>query len=294
MGMVSKWCFSLLLIVSSKAFALPTERPPFVRNENAVTFFVFIPSYNNEKWVESNLESLFSQTYTNWVAYYVNDCSSDMTRASVERYVKDRGFQDKVTIINNTVRKRAMANYVDAIAHAPRRSVVVSYDGDDRFEHPRVLENLAAIYADPAVWMTYGTYRPEPDTFHHVCAPLPKKVMKHRLFRKYKWVTSQLRTFYAELFLKVSVKDLKYYGKSKKYKEFYGQYVPTACDLAMMFPMLEMASLGHIFYVKEVNYVYNLHDANDRTANRKLQSKMAHYVRGLKRYKPLKRLFTGV
>jgi glycosyltransferase involved in cell wall biosynthesis len=261
--------------------------------DDGVEFFVFIPSYNNEKWCERNLEALFSQTYTNWTMYYIDDCSSDKTGEFVEKYVKDRGFENKCTIVHNSVRKRAMANYCEAIKHAKPHAVVVSYDGDDFLFGKRVLEKLANIYKDPNVWMTYGSYRPEPSKGFPgcICRKLPQKVMKHRLFRKYKWVTSQLRTFYAALFNKIDQKDLKYYGKDIKYKGFRGQFVPTTCDLAMMFPMLEMASKGHICYVKDVIYIYNRYNFNDCVVNGKLQIKMDHYIRAKKRYRPLERLF---
>jgi glycosyltransferase involved in cell wall biosynthesis len=293
MSSIKHWIFILVVSLFGFSAALQASQVPFAKKEiqKPVEFFVFIPSYNNEKWVERNLEALFSQNYTNWVAYYVDDCSSDKTALLVENYVKARGFQDKVTIVHNPVRKFAMANYVHAIAHCPSHKVVVSYDGDDFFAHDKVLEKLARIYANPKVWMTYGTYVSEPELAPCVCKKLPKKVMKHRQFRKYKWVTSQLRTFYAALFSKIRLSDLKYKGKSAAFKSYKGQYVPSSCDLAMMFPMLEMASKGHIYYVKEVIYIYNRHNANDCVANRPLQGEMDHYVRKLKRYKPLKRLF---
>ena len=61
--------------------------------------FVVIPSFNNSRWCEDNLESVFFQTYRNWTVYYVDDCSTDGTGDAVEAYVEKRGMRDKCRII---------------------------------------------------------------------------------------------------------------------------------------------------------------------------------------------------
>ena len=285
-----KWCISAFIVFLQCFQEVSAAGVP---EQKAVEFFVFIPSYNNEKYCKRNLEALFSQTYTNWKMYYIDDCSSDKTGEIVEAYVRERGFADKCTIVHNPMRKRAMANYVEAIKHADPHAVVVSYDGDDYLASRKVLSKLARIYQNPRVWMTYGSYVPEPSVGYPpcICRPIPKKVMKQRLFRKYKWVTSQLRTFYAALFNKVDDRDLRYCGAKKVYKSYRNQYVPSACDLAMMFPMLEMASRGHIYYVKDVIYIYNRNNCNDCFVDRQLQATIDSYVRSKTPYRPLKKLF---
>ena len=52
-------------------------------NEN--TKFVFIiPSFNNEKWIENNLNSIINQKYNNWNVIYINDNSNDKTQEIYE------------------------------------------------------------------------------------------------------------------------------------------------------------------------------------------------------------------
>ena len=86
MGILAIFC---LLFTSS----LVAEDPP-------LEFFVVIPSYNNSKWYDKNLESVFSQTYQNWKLFYVDDHSSDNTGELVEQYVQARGMGKKCTIPN--------------------------------------------------------------------------------------------------------------------------------------------------------------------------------------------------
>ena len=38
---------------------------------------VLIPNYNNGPYLKEALDSLFAQTYTNFIIYFVDDCSTD-------------------------------------------------------------------------------------------------------------------------------------------------------------------------------------------------------------------------
>ena len=96
------------------------------------------------------------------------------------------------------------------------------------------------------------------------------------LYRKYFWYASHLRTFRHDLWLSVNPNDLL----NKK-----GQYFSVAWDLAIMFPMLEMAGSRQDF-LKELLYVYN--DQNpicDHKIRRREQLLAAKEIRRKKRYK---------
>ena len=57
-------------------------------------FAVIIPSRNNSRWCERNLEALRAQTYDNWHAIYINDASTDDTREKVEQFIKKHQLED--------------------------------------------------------------------------------------------------------------------------------------------------------------------------------------------------------
>ncbi|HFU4011462.1 glycosyltransferase [Streptococcus suis] len=55
---------------------------------------IIIPIYNVEKYVERCLDSVLSQTYTNWEAILVNDGSPDQSAAIAQKFVnRDERFQ---------------------------------------------------------------------------------------------------------------------------------------------------------------------------------------------------------
>ena len=78
------------------------------------------------------------------------------------------------------------------------------------------------------------------------CIELPQNVIENNSIRKFKWVTTHLRTFYAGLFKKIKLEDLL----------MDGEFFPRCADLSTMFPMIEMAGY-HIKFIPEVLYLYN-------------------------------------
>src|SRR5437868_3721405 len=57
---------------------------------------IIIPSYNNCKWYERNLQSALSQNYTNFRVIYTDDCSTDGTGGLVEQYLLENDVDKKV------------------------------------------------------------------------------------------------------------------------------------------------------------------------------------------------------
>lgn len=254
----------------------------FAKMPSKIDFVVVIPSYNNEQYCLHNLNSLAKQTYPFWKAIYINDASTDRTGALVEAFIKSRNLQDRIEVVHNAKNVGAMANFYNWINKIAPEKVVVHLDGDDRLAHPQVLETLAKVYADKKTWVTYGSYRPEPDDFVRVCKPLPESVLKKNSFRDHEWVTSHLRSYYAKLFHNIKKQDFM----------VNGAFVPMACDLAIMFPILEQASDGHIRYIPEELYIYNYQTPiNDEKKNYNLILDMDKKIRKKHRYKKLKNLF---
>ncbi|MBS0655256.1 MAG: glycosyltransferase family 2 protein [Verrucomicrobia bacterium] len=264
-----KWLFLFLLSLGSLC-ARPIE------------FVIISPSYNNAGVCERSLQSIASQTYPHWSLLYVNDCSTDHTVHLVDTFIRNNHLSHKCKVITNNKRRGAMANWYRAIKSLRPKKIVVCLDGDDHFAHEQVLARLAEVYANKKVWMTYGNYRSDPDTIPSVCEPFSKKAMKKRAFRSLPWAASHLRTFYAGLFQKIRRQSFRHRGK----------FVPVCCDLAMMFPMLEMASKGHIRFIPEVLYIHNNHTPfNDYKTRLREQLKVDRKIRHKARYKPLKKLF---
>jgi len=247
-----------------------------------VEFAIISPSYNNERYCLRHLESIKSQTYPHWHLYYTNDSSTDRTGLLVESYILKHNISSKCTIVHNTKRKGAMANIYSMVSKVSPTTIIVHIDGDDALAHPKVLETLAKVYQDPKIWVTYGNYKIHPKEVPSECRPFPEHILKNNGFRFYHWSASHVKTYYATLFHKINKKDLMYNGK----------FVHVASDVAFMMPICEMASNGHIKFIPEILYIYNIENPlNDDTTKRQEVVEVDRAIRDKKRYKPLKKLF---
>ena len=92
------------------------------------------------------------------------------------------------------------------------------------------------------------------------------------------WRTSHLKTFYAWLFKKIRTEDLRYEDK----------WIDPTSDLAIMWPIIEMAGPLHSKFIPDVLYVYNLQNPlNDCKVNAEKQAEMARMLAARPPYKRL-------
>lgn len=247
-------------------------------------FYIIIPSYNNEEWCIKNIQSIVNQRYPHWKAVVINDCSTDKTGLLLEKYVREKKLQHRIQVIHNSKRLGMLANTYNAAQKAQPEWVIATVDGDDTLRTNDALSIVAKVYMqNPKIWMTYGSWVSDPIGARKCnCAYFPQEIIQKNEFRKYPYISSQLRTFYAALFQKIKKEDCQYKGK----------FFMAAGDVAFMIPMLEMASKGHFHYIKEPIYTYNVvNPINDFRAHAALRNECSARIRAKKPYKPLSRLF---
>ena len=241
------------------------------------SFVIITASYKNKDWYKRNLDSLLNQNYTNYRIIYIDDNSSDQTGKLVQEYAHSLNKQHLIEVVINDHNIGALANIYKAIHSCAKHEIIVIVDGDDWLAHNNVLSYLNTIYQNPDVWLTYGQFQWFPAGMPGCATLLPEWVIQKSAIREYMWVTTHLRTFYAGLFHLINKEDLWYEGK----------FCPMTWDLAIMFPMVEMAAT-HIRFIEEVLYIYNTANSiNDNKVNLALQDAINQSLRQRKRYKPL-------
>ncbi len=237
---------------------------------------VVVPSYNNAQWYRRNLDSICFQNYQNYRVIYIDDCSPDGTGALVQSYIDEHDLYDKVTLICNGHNCGAMANHYRAAWMCADDEIVVHVDGDDWLAHNNVLARVNAEYQNSDVWLTYGQFERFPDGQKGYCRPLQPAVIQWNAYRECDWITSHLRTFYAGLFKQIKLKSFMYEG----------DYFPVTCDMAMFFPLLELAG-SHARCISDVLYVYNEQtELNDYKKRLLLQLHCDKVIRSGSKYQP--------
>ncbi len=247
-------------------------------------FVVLIPSFRNEKYVGKNLRSVFEQDYDNYRVIYIDDCSGDQTLEEARELTAQLGMEERVTFVKNPHNLGQIANYYYAIESCDNDEIIVTLDGDDWFAHTGVLSELNRCYNDPNVWITYGQMITYPDYKKwHAKEPLFNRLKTGNVrahwhcFRYSEWIFSQPRTFYAGLFKRLKLVDMFYNGGITK----------VTGDVAMMYPLLEMAR-GHSVFLPKIAYVYNQENPlSDGVLRKKAQRDAQDFFFSKKPYPPL-------
>jgi len=257
-------------------FLHPMFRIPYTVTEEK-KFVVVIPSYNNEKYCEKNLRSVFEQNYSNYRVIYIDDCSTDGTYEKVKSIIKYFGQEHRTTLIRNKKNQGVLSNLYNAIHTCDDDEIIIDLDGDDWLAHDNVFNTVNHFYANPNIWLTYGQFIYYPQYERGFCCAYEKNRLAKKGFRNYQWITSQLRTFYASLFKRIALKDLLYEGK----------WFRMSGDVAFFMPLLEMAHF-HIAFIPHVLYVYNRETPlNDDKLNSALQYNSELEIRSRDAYSAL-------
>jgi len=239
-------------------------------------FVIVIPSYKNKEWCRKNLLSALSQKYPHYRIIYTDDCSPDGTADEVQNIIDSFDKDKRVTLVRNQSRLGAMHNMYNMVHSCEDDEIIVVLDGDDWLAHSGVLSRLNEEY-NKGVWITYGQYRSYPDNGLGCSRQFPQNVIDTNSFRRFRWCTSHLRTYYAWLFKKIREEDMK----------DNGSWLEMSSDLAAMFPMLEMAGHRQAF-ISDILYIYNYSSPiNDAKVNINLQQGLEMKLRSKTPYQKI-------
>jgi glycosyltransferase involved in cell wall biosynthesis len=237
-------------------------------------FVVVIPSYKNSQWCIQNITSALNQNYSQYRIIFTDDCSPDDTFSRVSDVVNSSSKGKIVTLIKNGTRLGALHNLYNMIHSCQDDEIILTLDGDDWFPDDNVLNKLNTVYSGDDIYITYGQYKNSNDGSPGVAQPYPQHVIDSNTFRHHVWGASHLRTFYTWLFKRIKKEDLMKDGK----------FFVMTWDMALMWPMLEMAG-NHSKYLSDILYVYNLDNPiNDHKVNITLQHSLDAYIRGMPKY----------
>ena len=237
---------------------------------------IVTPLYNVEKWIENAIKSVKAQDYKNFRHVIIDDMSTD---ASAEVIKKTIGADDRFIFIENTEKKFAMGNIFDTLSslEVADEEIIINLDGDDWLATPRCLSIVNDVYNKTGCVMTFGSYKDYPSGLRgKFSRPLKEDTVKEKRFRDTPWTTSHLRTYKFKLWNKIEKKDLL---------DEDGQFYKKTCDLALMYPMLEMAG-EKVQFIEKILYVYNTaNDLNDHKVDHEEQLRIESRIRKQERYK---------
>lgn len=217
-----------------------------VNNNFVIIVAVYNAVYNGVNHIENCLNSIVGQSYKNYEVVVIDDCSTDGTWETIEKYPFHK--------IRNGIRNHhGFLNQLRAMRYLSMddNDIYVILDGDDYLIDNYVLGYVNGMYQDDT-WLTYGKFNSMSGTWKDFGKPL-NNVKIYR--RSQLWVTSHLKTFRKHLFDRIKDTDLR---------DEDGEYFKVIGDTSIMYPMIEMAGIKRIKCAERVLYIYNdLHPAGE-------------------------------
>jgi glycosyltransferase involved in cell wall biosynthesis len=220
---------------------------------------VITPFYNPGEFLETCVNTLMSQKYENFKVLFVDDCSTD---GSFDKLPHDN---EKAVVIKNEIRKTALENIHDAIINHCEPDIVILIDGDDWLPNKNVLSYVNDFYNQNDCWIMYGQSQ-WTDGRRGFASAYSAEEFKN--IRKSPFRVSHLRTFRAGLYQKIKEQDSEF----SCMKDSKGDFYKMTYDVAIMFPLLEMAGAEKVAFNDTILYIYNRNNPiSDDKVNQQLQ-----------------------
>lgn len=207
--------------------------------------------WNVAPYIAQCIESIRMQKLRDWHCHVFDDCSTD---GSLEIAMAAAEGDPRFTFVRNTQKMWQLGNWwqFSRLPGISGNDVLVSVDGDDWLPDDAVFTRVAAAYEDRRIWLTYGNFKrllPGGAYVPGFCRQVPEAAR----IRELQWTSSSLRTFKLFLFRKIQRADLESPG---------GGFFQQTGDMAVMFPMIEMAGDKRSLCLPGINYVYNTANPN--------------------------------
>ena len=118
---------------------------------------IISPTYNHEKYLADCIESVLSQTYTNWEMIILNDGSTDHTAGIAAAY---RDSDSRIKLVNqeNVGIFRLSETYNKGVEMA-KGTYIAILEGDDCWAPKKLEMQVAALQKDPAAVLCWSMAR---------------------------------------------------------------------------------------------------------------------------------------
>lgn len=203
--------------------------------------------------------------------------------------VIDDAGEESIGVYENKVvwkrdgRHHKAKNIYDAIntiiaKNADTNDVLCLLDGDDFYNGALSLEPVQREYKNRNVWLTYGSYKSLSGRRSRFCGGYS---LNHPV-RMAPWRASHLKTFRYGLFRHLPASALK--NKD-------GGWLKVCSDLAIMFPLMELAGQDRCRFIPEFIYAYNdCSELNDHKVRGEDQIRTDKWLRSQKSFPRIRAL----
>lgn len=201
---------------------------------------------NCDKFVDICITSVQKQTYKDFRMVIVDDASTDKTTEIIQKFV----YSDNR--LNHIINKTRLTKSENSLLYLKPDDddIVVLLDLDDWLYYIDVLEIVFKLHYYHNKLVTYGSFKYLTTGLIEGSA-YPSYIIESNLYRQFEWRAVHLQTFRGILWNNIMPDSLK---------DNNGNYLASAWDQAIMYPILEMCPKDKIQFISIPWYIYN--DAN--------------------------------
>lgn len=155
---------------------------------------ILMATYNGEKYIAEQIESIIKQSYTKWHLYIQDDCSTDATISIALGYQKK--YPEKITVTENTQNSGSAKNNFFAMLNIAKSDYIMFCDQDDVWLPDKIkITHRRMLLAE----QKFG--KKHPVLVHTDVALVDEKlnVIAESLFKKEKWHFNKKITFWNSL-----------------------------------------------------------------------------------------------
>ena len=218
---------------------------------NTVT--ILLATYNGEKYINHQLNSILKQSYTNWRLLIRDDHSTDNTISIIEQCKKK--YPDKINILQNTGNNAGSSfNFSALLEAAADKKYIMFCDQDDEWQSDKIELTLQTMIQKEK---EYGS--------HH---PL-------LVFTNFQYVDESLQIIESKKHFRVNKQDNLSFSHLLANNPVYGctmminrvlaekvKYIPPEAENHDYWIALVASIYGNIIYLQEKTLLYRQHQKN--------------------------------
>lgn len=140
---------------------------------------VVLSSYNGEKYIREQLQSILYQTQQVDEVLIFDDMSNDSTVAIVESFIIENGLNESWRLYVNEVNKGWRRNFMDSF-HRATGDIIFSCDQDDIWDKSKVAKMVACFEKDNRIELLSSNFTPFIDKGEHR-AYLRKRLTRRKM-----------------------------------------------------------------------------------------------------------------
>jgi glycosyltransferase involved in cell wall biosynthesis len=247
---------------------------------------IVIPTWNAKNLILKAVNSVIAQERKNFSLGIIirDDLSDDGTYQELTNFFKMGAINEEYFKIDdvdfvfkrNAEKLYAPGNIYESVLDYVDNdeAIIGTLDGDDSLIGTTVLKEIYDIYQKHNPLVVYTQYKNNSGGIGH-CARI-EDTANYR--SRGQWCSSHFRTAKAHLYKKIIKEDLMYNG----------DYFKQGGDLALVYPLVEMAGNDRTIFYDKVCYLYNNNlPTNDHNMNLNGQRQMAKIIQSKEPYAQL-------